>query len=162
MATPSSSSSSGSALNPREVQSRLAQSDSSTLYLNPGDLDDASVAALLENDPPLHAERDYVRLKWSVRQATPAEVDASKAFADARSGTSTPSGVAEPEAEGPELQAPGMTPSTPGASTKPEGITTESQEVPDPDDQSKSGSRSRPSNEGPKSEHGAASHSDAH
>jgi hypothetical protein len=89
--TPSSSKAAASAN--KEFADLLANSQTSTIYVD-ADLNDKDAASLLLGDPPLFVEFDHVRQQWAVRKATEQEVEAAQAGVDASStsgaGTSSP------------------------------------------------------------------------
>jgi|SRR5215471_7988187 len=83
--TASSTTSSTSAAAAKELAELLANSQTTTIYLD-ADLNDSDAASLLASDPPLHAEFDQVRQQWAVRRATDEEVAEAAA---AKASTST-------------------------------------------------------------------------
>jgi hypothetical protein len=78
------------AVDTKALAALLAESQSSTIYIDIEGLDDAGAAAMLSGDPPLHVEKDLVRDKWAVRKATPEEVEAAKAAAEAAAAAPAP------------------------------------------------------------------------
>jgi hypothetical protein len=65
------------------LAAQLAASESATLYTEIPGLDEAGAEAMLLADPPLHVEFDQVRGVWSVRAATPEEVEDAQLAATA-------------------------------------------------------------------------------
>jgi hypothetical protein len=57
-----------------DLATQLADSLSTTIYVDIPGLTDIGAAAYLHGDPPLHVEHDAVRDLWAVRLATPEEV----------------------------------------------------------------------------------------
>ena len=74
-----------------ELADLLANSQSSTIYLD-ADMSEDDAAALLLGDPPLHAEHDAVRDKWAVRKATDEEVAEAHAAQESSTSSSASTG----------------------------------------------------------------------